>query len=187
MALGLAGIQSTVVDPRKSVGKLPGRDRKIWYRALKKETNFLGAGGDETNGAPLQCGVCAKVVPFSTLKAWFANRPDGVDPSFRHPDEQEVPVCAGGSDLLDNCTAIVALHPDEATDAIVDMAVKKQIPFVVVPCCVFSRLFPHRRKPNGEQVSTYNDLLEYLCAKHKKIRKAKMPFDGANYLLWGTF
>ena len=30
MALGLAGVKSTIVDARNSIGKLPGRDRKIW-------------------------------------------------------------------------------------------------------------------------------------------------------------
>jgi hypothetical protein len=35
-------------------------------------------------------------------------------------------------ELLANCTAIVALHPDEATGIIVETAVKHRIPFVVV-------------------------------------------------------
>jgi hypothetical protein len=39
----------------------------------------------------------------------------------------------------------VALHPDEATEACVRFAITNRKPFAVVPCCVFSRLFPYRR------------------------------------------
>ena len=46
--------------------------------------------------------------------------------------------------LVQDAPAIVALHPDEATESIVDVCVKYQKPFVVVPCCVFSRLLPNR-------------------------------------------
>jgi len=37
---------------------------------------------------------------------------------------------------------ILGLHPDEATDDIVDMALKFGKSFAVVPCCVFSTKFP---------------------------------------------
>ena len=169
MALGMAGIQSTVVDPRESVGKLPGRDRKVWNRARK---------GSEA------------VVPYDTVRAWFAHCPEGVDASFRHPDETTVPVCGTKDRLVQNCSAIVALHPDEATEAIVDVAVQQRIPFVVVPCCVFARLFPHRRMPNHNKnvpVSTYEDFLVYLMNKDPMIRKTTLPFEGANNALWATF
>ena len=39
---------------------------------------------------------------------------------------------------------VVGMHPDEATDAIVDCALRSGKPFAVVPCCVFPRLFSHR-------------------------------------------
>jgi hypothetical protein len=44
-------------------------------------------------------------------------------------------------------TSIVSLHPDEATDSIVDIAIELRIPFCIVPCCVFARLFSHRQRP----------------------------------------
>ena len=89
--------------------------------------------------------------------------------------------------LLPNCAAIVALHPDEATGSIVETAVQHKIPFVVVPCCVFSRLFPERSKPNGAIVSTYFELLDWLVAKHPAIRVTRLPFEGANIAVWATF
>jgi hypothetical protein len=182
MALGLAGVQSTVVDPRESVGKLPKRDRKLWNRALRTPPP----------PPPVQGGVllCQPVVvPYDSLRAWFAQPPPrDVDTTFRHPDIQSIPVCGQDHDLLVNCSAIVALHPDEATHVIVDMAVQRRVPFVVVPCCVFSRLFPDRLKPNSNlPVTTYQDLIDYLASKHESIRRTTLPFEGANVALWSTF
>lgn len=179
MALGMAGVKSTVVDPRENVGKLPGKDRKVWNKAKR---NLVAASSD---GIPL----CQPIVPYEALRAWFSSKPDGVDKSHRHPDEDEVEVCAENHSLLEECSAIVALHPDEATDAIVDMAVRKRVPFVIMPCCVFSRLFPDRRLPKSKEdpVNTYDDLIAYLVAKDPAIQKTVLPFEGANIALWATF
>lgn len=38
----------------------------------------------------------------------------------------------------------------QATDSIVEFAVKTGKPFAVVPCCVFPRLFSYRRLPRSE-------------------------------------
>jgi hypothetical protein len=179
MALGLAGVQSTVVDARPAVGMLPGRDRKIWNRALKK-----GTSERQVEAVP----YCLPVVPFQSHRAWFGFLPTGVDKSFRHPDKEELPMCDETSDLIINASAIVALHPDEATGDIVSVAVSRRIPFVIVPCCVFCRLFPDRRKPsNNEVVSTYQDMLEYLLEQDRSIQKAQLPFGGKNTVLWSTF
>jgi hypothetical protein len=90
--------------------------------------------------------------------------------------------------LLSQCRAIIALHPDEATDDICDFAVANKIPFLIVPCCVFSRLFPYRRKKySDEPVATYEDLIEFLVEKHPSIRISKLDFDGSNLALWSTF
>lgn len=249
LALSLRGIHSTVVDPRPSVGKLPGRDRKVLKKALSLSTAYVEDG-------KLQCGVFEKVVPFSTYRAWFGVRPNGVDSFFREgclgtmsrtldlgevhidmpcnecnrkfqpenktllatglDDLTTLPICSMCSEdrLLPNCDAIVALHPDEATGSIVETAVEHKIPFVVVPCCVFSRLFPERIKPDvrkfsmalatdlenigektekrsdgneGVVVSTYNDLIDWLVAKHPAIHVTQLPFDGANLAVWATF
>lgn len=51
-----------------------------------------------------------------------------------------------GHAILSSCSALVGLHPDQATDAIVDAAVRFGKPFAVVPCCVFPSLFPQRRR-----------------------------------------
>jgi hypothetical protein len=259
MALGLRGIASTVVDPRENVGKLPGRDRKVWNRALKQKkkpkleetistsssstlTTTLVASSSSSpatlTSIPMMCQPVT-IRPYQTFRAWFGVPPQGVDTSFRTPDQDPLATTTNNNNalaptdaqdkekqdvevirdsqhpLLQQCRAIVALHPDEATDAIVDMAVKLRVPFVIVPCCVFCRLFPHRRfqrqrrnsnattnqlKAEGEEqgsdmsdsagktmVSTYQDLLDYLQAKDPAIQRATMPFVGANTVLWSTF
>ena len=183
MALGLKGIKSTVVDPREAVGKLPKRDRKVWNRLLRG-VPLKNGGASSGSGV-----VCQQIVPYDSVRAWFARTPpQDVDTSFRHGDVESIPVCGEEHDLLANCCAIVALHPDEATDAIVDMAVKRRLPFVVVPCCVFSRLFSNRRQPGSNlPVSTYDDLLNYLASKHQSIQRTTLPFEGANVALWSVF
>ena len=199
MALSLWGVQSTVVDPRENVGRLPKRDRKIYHRALKQQQQQpeqrTGVPGPmlTSENALSYCqpvgggGGGTAVLPFGSLRAWFGAPPDGVDTSFRHPDQANIPVVDDDT-TLSQCSAIVALHPDEATDAIVDTAVRLRIPFIVVPCCVFFRLFPHRRKPsNQEPVSTYQDLLDYLMAKDESIQRTTLPFEGANTILWSYF
>jgi len=154
LAFALRGIDSTVVDPRDKVGQIPKRDRK-----LLRKCNSPGA--------------------MNTIRAFFGKPLEGSDVCF-----------GGGGDNIDSFTpdgshefsAIVGLHPDEATDAIVDFAVSKTLPFAVVPCCVFSRLFPER----SPAVSTRDELIEYLCSKHPSIRRATLPFDGANVVVFAT-
>ncbi len=188
LALALKGIHSTVIDPRESVGKLPGRDRKFLRKALK-QTQMI-----QTQPQPIE---------FSTIRAWFSKRPDGIDTGFREGstsiehDNDYVPVCTicSSDGLLSSCSAIIALHPDEATGEIVEFAVKHRKLFIVVPCCVFSRLFPFRYKPSSmtgkneekEIVSTYSDLIEYLVDKDENIQVTKLDFDGANLAVWSTF
>jgi hypothetical protein len=43
--------------------------------------------------------------------------------------------------LFSDCSLLVGMHPDEATEIIIDTALKFNKPFAVVPCCVMSRLF----------------------------------------------
>lgn len=49
-----------------------------------------------------------------------------------------------GGSPLDGCGCVVGLHPDAATEAIVDAALQYALPLAVVPCCVFQSLFPFR-------------------------------------------
>jgi len=110
LALALRGVNSCVVDPRKTVGKLPGRERKV----LKKNQ-----------------------ASFSAYRAWFGSRPKGVDSFYREgyssansnetssplEDPLSLPICSMCSEdnLLSTCNAIVALHPDEAPESLLKL------------------------------------------------------------------
>jgi hypothetical protein len=96
------------------------------------------------------------------------------------------------SKLFHEAGFVIGFHPDQATEPIVDMALKHKKPFVIVPCCVFSREFPDRRLRNGSEVSSYLDFLQYLQEKDldaapgavSGLQKAWMPYSGANTILY---
>ena len=73
---------------------------------------------------------------------------------------------------------IVALHPDECTEAVVDAAVSARVPFAVVPCCVFSRLFAGRMFGTGEHVRTHGQLCKFLVEKVKGAERDVLGFGG---------
>ncbi|GKY96437.1 hypothetical protein MPSEU_000603200 [Mayamaea pseudoterrestris] len=180
MQLGLMGVRSTVIDAREAVGKLPGRDRKIWKHALKRSSRSVVERDDNV--------YCQPIIPYEARRGWFGPSLSGVDTSYRHPDETSLTVYDRKSDLFLGCSAVIALHPDEATEAIVSMSVEANKPLVVVPCCVFARVFPNRLKPGtAESVRSRADLLHYLAAKHESIGQTTLPFQGANTLLWSFF
>ena len=81
---------------------------------------------------------------------------------------------------------LVGMHPDQATEGIIDAALELNLPFAVVPCCTFPELFPHRRTSSGEPVASYSDFVDYLCAKHPSIRRTFLPFKGRNQVLYRT-
>ena len=218
LGLSLQGVKSTVVDPRPNVGRLPKRDRKALRMAMKRHkanTDTDGQKKDDHNGASSTGTdtdaidqVSHPPIPFSTFRAWFAERPEGVDLTYRQGSkiknesgdgegdtldasestQESVPIChmCSSDGLLTDCRAIVALHPDEATGLIVEHAVKHKIPFVVVPCCVFSRIFSSR-KLKGKLVETYDELVEYLMNKDPSIEIEELQFGGANKVIFSTF
>ena len=72
---------------------------------------------------------------------------------------------------------IAGFHPDQATEACVDLALSLQLPFAVCPCCVFPDEFPQRRL-DSKPVLVYAQLLEYLKRKHPNTRTATLPEFG---------
>jgi hypothetical protein len=87
--------------------------------------------------------------------------------------------------VLENCSLVVGMHPDQATGAIVEFALHAKKPFAVVPCCVYSDLFPKRHLPNGKQVSSYNDLIDWIVAKDPQhIHVEELPFEGKNKVVY---
>lgn len=86
------------------------------------------------------------------------------------------------------CSLVVGLHPDQACEPILEFATKhhhQQLPFVIVPCCVFPRLYPDRRLSVGAPVLSYEDLVQYLI-EQGGAHKALLEFEGANTVVFRT-
>ena len=81
--------------------------------------------------------------------------------------------------IILNARFIVGFHPDQATEACIDLALILKISFVVVPCCVFPSEFPHRKTKDGERVRTYEEFIEFLIGKDPSIQKATLIFHKA--------
>ncbi len=93
---------------------------------------------------------------------------------------------------LDKCSLILGLHPDQATEPILEYAVAANKPFALVPCCVFPRLFPERRihvadslsdQASLQPVVQYAELVEYLVQKGSA-QKAALGFEGADWVVY---
>ena len=84
---------------------------------------------------------------------------------------------------------LVGLHPDGATEALVDFALQHSQPFAVVPCCVFPDHFKGRRlRGEGGQVEgevrSYEDFVSYLQQKDARVQVERLPFQGRNVVLF---
>lgn len=75
-----------------------------------------------------------------------------------------------------NAKLVVGFHPDQATGPSIDLANELEIPFCVVPCCVFPAEFPNRLLLDGSLVRSYAQLLEYLKSKSERIQSEKLDF-----------
>ena len=86
--------------------------------------------------------------------------------------------------ILKNASCVFGMHPDQAAEHIVDFALEHNIPFALVPCCVYSKQFPKRKLPDGTLVKSHEQLLQHLRSKDKRIKQELLPFEGKNIVLW---
>lgn len=91
---------------------------------------------------------------------------------------------ASSSSVWRDCSVVFGMHPDEATEDIIDLALAHNKPFAVVPCCVFWKRDPHRRTSDGRPVRTWEQFCEYLAAKDDRIQTEILPFPGRNVVLY---
>ena len=85
---------------------------------------------------------------------------------------------------------------DKCTEEIVDVALEHNLSFAIVPCCAFPDQFPSRRmvskekprndngEPNLVSVRSYDNFLQYLMAKDDAMKRATLPFEGKNIVLY---
>ena len=110
---------------------------------------------------------------------WFGTPPTNADASIPHPYLEELAIVYRNdknSSIRQQCSAIVVLYPNEATDAIVDYDVANQIQFFIFLCCVFGCYAAN------EPVITYEDLLCYVMNKHQSIQQTSLSFQGKNQI-----
>ena len=87
--------------------------------------------------------------------------------------------------MLASSSAVVGMHPDGATEAIVDFALATGKHFACVPCCVYSGLFPQRVDRRGRRITKYDAFVDYLVAKAPgRIGVATLPFEGKNKVIY---
>lgn len=93
----------------------------------------------------------------------------------------------GWRHMFNCCSLVVGLHPDQATEPILDFAVREKIPFAVAPCCVFPRMFPDRRvlliDGTAAAVVAYDQLIQYLVQRGSAL-KGVLDFEGANIVVF---
>ena len=88
----------------------------------------------------------------------------------RAPPDQDGGGRGGSGGLFGECAAVLGLHPDEATEPIVDCCLAAAKPFAVVPCCVFADSNPHRRLADGSAVRSVEQYVAYLAAKDRRVQ-----------------
>ena len=178
LLLTLQGCQVTLIDPRENSGRLSSRSRKqlrksgkepfaverIFFDARQAATVLGLKNGENHNRSNQHCSSNGN--------------------SNQDNDHPETAVTSPVKNRNGQIVVLAGLHPDEVTEAIVDAAVTHRLPFAVVPCCVYSRLFPHRRHQDGQPVRTHERLCQYLQAKAPGIRRQQLSFGGQATVLY---
>lgn len=119
------------------------------------------AGASDSNAAPL------RTMQDSTAVVTAADLP-ALSP------EEKVELRT----LLSDCSVVVGMHPDEATEPLVDFAIQLKKPWAVVPCCVFAHRFPGRTLM-PESVSTQSSQdSETTCDGSGRQQSGKSPGQG---------
>jgi hypothetical protein len=92
-----------------------------------------------------------------------------------------------------HCSVVVGMHPDQATEPLVDFALRAKLPFAVVPCCVHAKKTPASGGGGGggggaglhsSGVRTYEDFVDFLAAKSPLIKRAELAIGGRSTVLF---
>ena len=173
-------IKCTLVDPRQR--KLSKYQRR-YIRKAKKDIkrkfqsfqsdhleNPNGCVSKKRRGEPTSNkSANAKFADEQLMNDFLGQHIQGTfDSSFRLPNDGSKPI-------------IVGMHPDQATEYIVDVALTNNLSFAIVPCCVF---------PVGASVQdktmSFDAWCKYLCDKADDIKSDFLNFTGANRVIYRT-
>ena len=99
--------------------------------------------------------------------------------------------------LVRSCSIIVGMHPDEATEAVIDTSLRLGKPFAILPCCVFRNLNSERSEirkqklgggSGGDPFRSYNTFCQYLLDNKTpagiRFETENLPFEGRNKVIY---
>ncbi len=99
--------------------------------------------------------------------------------------------------LVRNCSIIAGMHPDEATEAIIDTSLRLGKPFAMLPCCIFRNLNVERQeiRKQREQGSggtdpfrSYSTFCHFLLNDKSpagiRFQTENLPFEGRNKVVY---
>ena len=94
--------------------------------------------------------------------------------------------------LMEHCSIMTGMHPDQATEAIIDTAMRLGKPFAILPCCVMPKLFPHRmqKRHKNQPVRSHSTFCQYLMDKAPPgctFQVHHLPFNGRNKVIYFDF
>jgi len=146
-----------------------------------------GSGGGGGEGAAAAAAAAASAAAAAAVAA-AAAAAAGAAGDVLELARAEVADAAEARALLLGASAVVGMHPDLATEPIVDFARAHRKPFAVVPCCVFAQAHQWRRlKATGAVPRSYDDFVAYLVEKDPEhIRVAELAFGGRNKVVYAT-
>lgn len=79
---------------------------------------------------------------------------------------------------------LVGMHPDEATDIIIDEAGNRRIPYAIVPCCVKPSII--RMRENYNYTNWIKNLKSFAESKSLTSSKAYLKMTGKRLILYGV-
>lgn len=123
-------------ENRKQRRKALNEARKQVHQLLKKEA------GEAQQQQQHECITDEGSLQQEDVESHAANISEKKKTSRQAPCHCDSPQLAKAKVL---CDVIVGMHPDQATEPIVDFAITHRKPFAIVPCCVFPKENPHRR------------------------------------------
>eukprot|EP00571_Detonula_confervacea_P015906 CAMPEP_0172302942 /NCGR_PEP_ID=MMETSP1058-20130122/4580_1 /TAXON_ID=83371 /ORGANISM="Detonula confervacea, Strain CCMP 353" /LENGTH=441 /DNA_ID=CAMNT_0013013611 /DNA_START=86 /DNA_END=1411 /DNA_ORIENTATION=- len=86
--------------------------------------------------------------------------------------------------ILQKCHLMVGFHPDQAAGEIIEFAMTQNIPWCIVPCCVYSNTFSQRKLKDGTKVTSYDHLVRWLCERDPRARTATLDLEGKNTVVY---
>jgi len=88
--------------------------------------------------------------------------------------------------IIKRSKLVIGLHPDQAAGDIAAFATDLGLPWCVVPCCVYSDMFPKRRLQDGSQVKSHSQLLQWFSEAYPEAKATTLDAEGKNQVVYTT-